>query len=76
MRYPSSSLGLAAVLGALAVVTPGLAVHNGPDLNEDEVQCQLRSQYVMASFARRYTKCLSARRAPGRTRSPRPRVRR
>jgi len=58
MRYSSSSLGLA-VLGALAVVSPGLAVHNGPDLNEDEVQCQLRSQYVMASFARRYTKCLS-----------------
>jgi hypothetical protein len=59
MKHPSSSLGLAAVLGALAVVTPGLAAHNGPDLTEDEVQCQLRSQYVMASFARRYTKCLS-----------------
>jgi hypothetical protein len=59
MKSQSSPLALAAILGALALVTPSLAAHNGPDLSEDEVQCQLRSQYVMASFARRYTKCLN-----------------
>src|SRR5262249_20362399 len=37
-------------------------------LNENEVQCQLRSQYIMGSFARRYSKCLlkCALRAPSR----------
>ena len=52
-------VAIAAFVATIAATAPpAFAVHNGPGLNEDEVQCQLRSQYIMGSFARRYAKCL------------------
>jgi hypothetical protein len=54
-----SVFAIAAFVATTVVnVPPAAAVHNGPGLDEDEVQCQLRSQYIMGSFARRYAKCL------------------
>jgi hypothetical protein len=54
-----SIIAVAATLATLLIAVPrGNAVHNGPDLSEAEVQCQLRSQYIMGSFTRRYAKCL------------------
>ena len=57
-------VAITAFVATIAATAPPAAA----DLNEDEVQCQLRSQYIMGSFARRYSKCLlkCALRSPSR----------
>jgi len=59
-----SLVAIAAFVATISVTAPPAVA----DLNENEVQCQLRSQYIMGSFTRRYAKCLlkCALKAPSR----------